>query len=95
MLKGKAFLGLAQLLAVMGLMIFVPAGTWRYPEGWCFLLVFATWAIAISLSTRRPSWRASFPATRRTARGSATAWCPASGRRCAPRIGGTADDSIE
>jgi protein-S-isoprenylcysteine O-methyltransferase Ste14 len=47
--RAKAFLGLAQLAAVMGLVLFLCAGTWRYVEAWAFLLVFFGWSLAITL----------------------------------------------
>jgi protein-S-isoprenylcysteine O-methyltransferase Ste14 len=48
-LKAKALLGLANLVVVMAVLVFVPAGTWRYWEGWVFLLLFSSCALAISL----------------------------------------------
>jgi protein-S-isoprenylcysteine O-methyltransferase Ste14 len=51
--KVKALLGLGQLLVVMGLVVFLTAGTWRYVEGWAFLLVFGASALAITLYLMR------------------------------------------
>jgi protein-S-isoprenylcysteine O-methyltransferase Ste14 len=45
----KAGLGLAQLVVVLGLLLFVPAGTLRFVEGWVFLAVFAGASLAITL----------------------------------------------
>jgi len=39
-LGAKAWLALALLAAVMGLLLFVPAGTVRYWQGWVYLTVF-------------------------------------------------------
>jgi protein-S-isoprenylcysteine O-methyltransferase Ste14 len=52
-LKTKAFLGLAQLTAVMALVLFLAAGTWRYAQGWIFLLAFSTYSLAITLYLMR------------------------------------------
>jgi protein-S-isoprenylcysteine O-methyltransferase Ste14 len=52
-LKAKAFLGLANLAAVVGVLVFVPAGTWRYREGWVFLVLFSACALAISVYLMR------------------------------------------
>ena len=38
---GKAFCGALFLLAVLGALLFVPAGTWNYPAAWIYLAVFA------------------------------------------------------
>jgi protein-S-isoprenylcysteine O-methyltransferase Ste14 len=45
----KAALGLVQLVVGMGLLIFLPAGTLRFAEGWTFLVVFAAASLAITL----------------------------------------------
>jgi protein-S-isoprenylcysteine O-methyltransferase Ste14 len=50
---GKAALGFANLVAVMALALFVPAGTVRFVEGWVFLAVFATASLAITLYLAR------------------------------------------
>jgi protein-S-isoprenylcysteine O-methyltransferase Ste14 len=52
-LRTKAFLGLAQLTAVMGLLLFFSAGTMHYASGWIFLLVFSGAALAITLYLMR------------------------------------------
>jgi protein-S-isoprenylcysteine O-methyltransferase Ste14 len=52
-LKTKAFLGLAQLTAVIGLLLFLSAGTARYVEGWVFLVVFCGCSLAITLYLMR------------------------------------------
>jgi protein-S-isoprenylcysteine O-methyltransferase Ste14 len=52
-LRTKAFLGLFQLVVVMGALVFLPAGTWRFLEGWIFLGVFFSCALAISLYLMR------------------------------------------
>ena len=38
---GKAFCGALFLLAVLGALLFAPAGTWNYPAAWIYLAVFA------------------------------------------------------
>jgi len=45
----KAVAGLANLIAVLGVAIFLPAGTIRFVEGWIFLAVFASAVVAITL----------------------------------------------
>jgi protein-S-isoprenylcysteine O-methyltransferase Ste14 len=47
-LRRKAIQGLAQLTVVMGIAVFVPAGTWRYLEGWAFLFAFAGCSVVIT-----------------------------------------------
>lgn len=44
-------------LVVLGLLVFVPAGTLAYPEGWAFVLVFtaATTFIGLYLALRDPA----------------------------------------
>jgi protein-S-isoprenylcysteine O-methyltransferase Ste14 len=48
-LTRKATTGLVQLVVVIGLVLFVPAGTVRFIEGWIFLAVFAGSSLAITL----------------------------------------------
>jgi protein-S-isoprenylcysteine O-methyltransferase Ste14 len=48
-LKFKAFAGLLALFLIMAMLLFVPAGTFRYRQGWIFLVVYFTWAVAITL----------------------------------------------
>jgi protein-S-isoprenylcysteine O-methyltransferase Ste14 len=45
----KAFVGFAQLLVVIGLLLFVPAGTVRFAGGWVFLALFFGSSLAITL----------------------------------------------
>ena len=45
----KALVGLVQLMLIMGLIVFAPAGTLRWPEAWVFLAVFFGSSIAITL----------------------------------------------
>jgi protein-S-isoprenylcysteine O-methyltransferase Ste14 len=45
----KAMVGLGELVVVIGLMLFVPAGTVKFVEGWIFLTVFSGSALAITL----------------------------------------------
>jgi protein-S-isoprenylcysteine O-methyltransferase Ste14 len=52
-LTRKALLGLVQLLVVMGLVLFGPAGTLHWPQGWIFLLVFFACSLAITLDLMR------------------------------------------
>ncbi len=48
-LKAKAFAGLANLVVVLGVLIFVSAGTMRYPQGWAFLAIFGGSSLAVTL----------------------------------------------
>jgi protein-S-isoprenylcysteine O-methyltransferase Ste14 len=56
-LTRKATWGLVQLVAVMGLLLFGPAGTLRFAEGWVFLALFsgASLVITIYLAKRDPA----------------------------------------
>jgi protein-S-isoprenylcysteine O-methyltransferase Ste14 len=45
----KATVGLAQLVAVIGVALFVPAGSVGFIEGWIFLAVFSGSSLAITL----------------------------------------------
>jgi len=45
----KAFAGLAGLFVAMAAALFLPAWTWNYWQGWAFLAVFFTAALAITL----------------------------------------------
>jgi hypothetical protein len=49
----KAALGLAQLIVIMGLALFAPAGTLRFVEGWIFLLLFFASSLAITVYLAR------------------------------------------
>jgi protein-S-isoprenylcysteine O-methyltransferase Ste14 len=51
--RRKAALGLAQLVVAMGLLIFAPAGTVRFIEGWAFLTLFFCAALAITVYLAR------------------------------------------
>ena len=53
----KATWGLAQLVVVMGLLLFAPAGTLRFVEGWAFLALFfgASLAITVYLAKKDPA----------------------------------------
>jgi protein-S-isoprenylcysteine O-methyltransferase Ste14 len=53
----KAWLGLVFLAVVMSLLIFVPAGTIRYWQAWCFLAVFlgASASIMLYLAKHDPA----------------------------------------
>lgn len=55
--RRKAGLGLAQLVIVMGLFVFTPAGTLRFIEGWAFLSLFfaASLAITVYLAKKDPA----------------------------------------
>jgi protein-S-isoprenylcysteine O-methyltransferase Ste14 len=48
-LNKKAFIGLLQLLVIMALLIFVPAGTLDYPQAWIFLAIFFMPVLAITI----------------------------------------------
>jgi len=52
-LNKKAFTGLLQLLVIMTVLIFVPAGTLDYPQAWIFLVVFFTPVLAITIYLMR------------------------------------------
>jgi protein-S-isoprenylcysteine O-methyltransferase Ste14 len=41
-LANKAFFGIAQLIAVLAILLFAPAGTLRFWQAWAYLLVFGT-----------------------------------------------------
>jgi protein-S-isoprenylcysteine O-methyltransferase Ste14 len=45
----KAGLGLAQLVILIGLLLFLPAGTLRFVEGWVFLAVFSAASLSITI----------------------------------------------
>lgn len=45
----KAMVGLGELVVVIGLLLFVPAGTVEFVEGWIFLTVFSGSSLAITL----------------------------------------------
>jgi len=47
-LNAKAWLGLTFLAIAMGLLLFVPAGTARYWQAWCYLAVFLAASILIT-----------------------------------------------
>jgi protein-S-isoprenylcysteine O-methyltransferase Ste14 len=49
----KALLGLANLVVVMGLALFAPAGTLRFIEAWVFLALFFGAALAITVYLAR------------------------------------------
>jgi protein-S-isoprenylcysteine O-methyltransferase Ste14 len=49
----KAIAGFAQLVVVIGLLLFAPAGTLRFVEGWVFLVLFAGSSLAITLYLAR------------------------------------------
>ncbi len=36
-------------LALMGVLLFVPAGNWRWPQGWAFLAIFTVGSIGFSI----------------------------------------------
>jgi protein-S-isoprenylcysteine O-methyltransferase Ste14 len=48
-LNVRALAGLLQLLVIMAVLIFVPAGTLDYPRAWIFLAVFFTPVLAITI----------------------------------------------
>jgi protein-S-isoprenylcysteine O-methyltransferase Ste14 len=52
-LTARAFAGLAQLTAVMGLALFLSAGTLRWPEAWVLLGVFLAVSVAMTLDLLR------------------------------------------
>jgi protein-S-isoprenylcysteine O-methyltransferase Ste14 len=41
-LQARAWFSLVALMVVMGLLLFIPAGTLRYWQGWVYLLIFTT-----------------------------------------------------
>src|SRR5512142_248836 len=45
----RAFFGLAAFFVIMGLLIFLPAGTLHFWQAWVFLLVFGAWCVIVSL----------------------------------------------
>jgi protein-S-isoprenylcysteine O-methyltransferase Ste14 len=52
-LTAQAFAGLVALAVVVGALLFVPAGTLRYPEAWVFLAVFFGSSLAVTLYLMR------------------------------------------
>jgi protein-S-isoprenylcysteine O-methyltransferase Ste14 len=52
-LDTKAFLGLIFLIVVMGLVLFVPAWTFRYWQAWAYLVLFAISVGAITVYLMR------------------------------------------
>jgi len=48
-LRTKALVGLTQLMAVLGVVLFASAGTLRWAEGWAFLIVFCSSSLVITL----------------------------------------------
>ncbi len=52
-LNAKAWLALAVLAVVMGLLLFVPAGTVHYWEAWAYLLIFTGASVLITLYLMR------------------------------------------
>ena len=49
----KAIVGLFELVAVLALLLFVPAGTLQFVEGWIFLSIFAVSSLAITIYLAR------------------------------------------
>src|SRR4029450_5864581 len=47
--EARAWASLAGLAVVMGLLLFVPAGTVRYWQAWLYLAVFMTASVAVTL----------------------------------------------
>jgi protein-S-isoprenylcysteine O-methyltransferase Ste14 len=47
--RSKAALGLVNLVVVMGLVLFAPAGTVRWVQGWVFLVLFSGSSLAITI----------------------------------------------
>ena len=45
----RAVIGGAMLFALMAMMLFAGAGTFAWPQGWVFLLVFFAWTIGMSV----------------------------------------------
>lgn len=56
-LRARAWFALASLAVVMGLLLFLPAGTIRYPQGWVYLSIFigASALITHDLLSRDPA----------------------------------------
>jgi protein-S-isoprenylcysteine O-methyltransferase Ste14 len=54
---GKAGLGLVELTVAIGLLVFAPAGTLRFVEGWVFLALFfgASLSITVYLAKKDPA----------------------------------------
>src|SRR5262249_11271043 len=52
-LKSQAFLGLGALMAIVGVLVFVVAGTIRYAEAWVFLATFFGASLAVTLYLMR------------------------------------------
>jgi hypothetical protein len=52
-LNAKAWLALAALTVVMGLLLFVPAGTVHYWQAWVYLSIFTSAAVLTTLYLMR------------------------------------------
>ena len=52
-LNAKAWLSLAAVVVVMGLLLFSAAGTVRYWQGWAYLAIFASTSAVASVYLRR------------------------------------------
>jgi protein-S-isoprenylcysteine O-methyltransferase Ste14 len=52
-IKRKAFFGFSCLILIMGLLLFIPAGTLNFWEAWVYLLIFSTSSLLITLFLMR------------------------------------------
>src|ERR1700676_3585109 len=48
-IKRKAFFGLFWLIVIMGLLLFISAGTLNFWQAWVYLLIFSTSSLLITL----------------------------------------------
>ena len=48
-IKWKAFFGLFWLIIIMGLLFFLPAGTFNFWQAWAYLIIFGTSSLLITL----------------------------------------------
>jgi protein-S-isoprenylcysteine O-methyltransferase Ste14 len=48
-LRRRAFAGLAQLLVILSLLLFLPAGTIRFWEAWVYLALFTAFVLTVTL----------------------------------------------
>ena len=48
-LAGKTISGFAQLIGIMGILLFVPVGTLDFPQAWVYLFIFAASSALITV----------------------------------------------
>ncbi|HTB24334.1 MAG TPA: hypothetical protein VK711_03145, partial [Puia sp.] len=48
-IKWKAYFGLFWLIVIMGILFFLPAGTFNFWQAWIYLMIFGTSSLLITL----------------------------------------------